>query len=99
MTVPITAMVTLYIAPEHREAFLEALHGLLPQARQEPGCHFVHAHEVADEPGTFVLLEHWRDLEEYRDEVLQKDYFTAYLAASEAMYAKPRVITMLNPID
>ncbi|HWG26789.1 putative quinol monooxygenase [Actinospica sp.] len=98
MAMPITAMLMLYIRPECREAFIEAVGEVLLQAREEPGCLFLHAQEVVDEPGTFVLLERWRDLEEYRDVVLQQEYFKSYLELSESMYAKPRVVTVLNPV-
>jgi quinol monooxygenase YgiN len=98
MSIPVTGLVTLYIKPECMEEYLEALREVLPQARREPGCVFLYAHEVPGEPGTMVLLEQWRDLEEYRNEVLQRDYFKRYMEISEALYAKPRVVTILNPI-
>jgi hypothetical protein len=41
--------------------------------------------------------EGWRDLVEYRDVVLQKDYFQEYLRISEDFYARPRVVTLLEP--
>jgi quinol monooxygenase YgiN len=91
-------LVTLFIKPEYREEYLEALREVLPQARREPGCVSLRAHEVVDEPGTIVLLEDWRDQDEYTQEVLQRDYFQRYLKLSRAMYAKPNVVTFLHPI-
>jgi hypothetical protein len=41
--------------------------------------------------------EGWRDLVEYRDVVLQKDYFQEYLRISEDFYARPRFVTLLEP--
>jgi hypothetical protein len=41
----------------------------------------------------------WRDLVEYRDVILQKPYFQAYLQISESTYAKPRVTQPLIPVQ
>jgi quinol monooxygenase YgiN len=98
MAKPFSMLVTIFIKPECREEYLEALRTVLPLARSEPSCVSLRAHEMADEPGTFVLVEDWRDQDEYLQGVLQSDYFQRYLKASEAMYAKPRAVTFLHPI-
>jgi quinol monooxygenase YgiN len=95
---PFTMLVTLFIKPECREEYLEALHEVLPPARAEPACVSLRVHEVLGEPGTIVLVEDWRDRDEYVQEVMRRDYFQRYLKLSEPMYAKPRVVTLLCPI-
>jgi quinol monooxygenase YgiN len=99
MSEPFTMVVTLFIRPECRDEYLAILREVLVPAREEPGCVFIYANEASDEPGRIVLFERWRDLDEYTDEILQRDYFQRYLALSEAMYAAPRVAVGLNPIE
>jgi hypothetical protein len=48
-------------------------------------------------PRVVEASEGWRDLVEYRDVVLQKDYFQEYLRISEDFYARPRFVTLLEP--
>jgi len=97
--VPLFMNVTLTIRPECRESFLAALNEVLPPARAEPGCLFLHAGQSATDPDVFVLSEGWRDLAEYRDVVLRKPYFQTYLQISENAYARPRVVTPLIPVQ
>lgn len=91
--------VTLTIRPESREEYLAALREVLVPARREPSCVFLHANESVDEPGKIVLLERWRDSDEYVGQVLQREYFRKYLELSENAYAAPRVVVMLDPIE
>jgi quinol monooxygenase YgiN len=98
MAKPLTMLVTLFIKPECREDFLGALSEVLPQARQEPACRLLEVYEILEEPGSILLVEHWRDLDEYRQEVLQRDYYQRYLKLSESMYSKPRIVKALNRV-
>lgn len=91
--------VTLTIKPERLEQFLAALRDVLPAARAEPACIYLHAGQSVTESNVFVLSEGWRDLVEYRDVILQKPYFLAYLQISESAYAKPRVTQALIPVQ
>jgi quinol monooxygenase YgiN len=94
--IPLFMNVTLTIRPERLDAFTAALREVVPHARAEDAClHLDVGRSIAD-PGVFVLSEGWRDLVEYRDVVLQKDYFQRYLQISEDSYAKPRVVTLLD---
>lgn len=90
--------VTLTIKPERREPFLAALRDVLPAARAEPACIYPHVGESATGPNVFVLSEGWRDLVEYRDVVLRKPYFQAYVGTSESVYARPRIVVPLTPV-
>jgi hypothetical protein len=47
----------------------------------------------------FILSGGWSDLVEYRDVILHKPYFQAYLQTSESTYAKPRVTQPLIPVQ
>ncbi len=51
------------------------------------------------DPDVFLLSEGWPGLVEYRDVVLRKPYYQAYLQISESAYARPRVVTPLRPIQ
>jgi quinol monooxygenase YgiN len=97
--VPVFMNVTLTINPERLEQFLAALRGVLPAARAEPTCIYLHAGQSVTESNVFILSEGWRDLVEYRDVILHKPYFQAYLQISESTYAKPRVTQPLIPVQ
>lgn len=91
--------VTLTIDPERVEQFLAALRDVLPAARAEPTCIYLHVGRTVADPNVFILSEGWRDLVEYRDVILHKPYYQAYLQISESAYAKPRVTQPLIPIE
>ncbi len=91
--------VTLTIRPERREEFLDAMREVLPHARGEEACIYLNVGQSLEDPNVFINSECWRDLAEYRDEILKKDYFRRYLDISEAAYAEPRVVVALNPIE
>ena len=97
--VPLFMNVTLTISPQRLEQFLAALRDVLPAARAEPTCIYVHAGRSVTDPNVFILSEGWRDLVEYRDVILQKPYYQAYLRVSESAYAKPRVTQPLTPVE
>lgn len=97
--VPLFMSVTLTIKPERRESFLAALNEVLPPARSEPACVFLHVGQSVTDPDVFLLSEGWRDLVEYRDVVLRQPYYQTYLQISESAYARPRVVTPLRPIQ
>ena len=95
---PFTMLVTLRIRPDRDEDFRRALHDVLGPARSEPACLDLRVHEAHDEPGTYYLLESWRDVTEYLGEILRKPYYCRYLEISEATYASPRTVVRLNPL-
>jgi quinol monooxygenase YgiN len=71
---------------------------VIEQARAEPTCRYLYVYESTEDPNTIVLVESWADLPTYRDEVLNREYFRKYLAATEAMYAMPRRVLQLLPL-
>lgn len=97
--IPMFMNVTLTIQPERREEFLAALREVLPSARAEPNCIYLHVGQSMTEPDVFVLSEGWHDLVEYRDVVLAKPYYRKYLQISEGAYAQPRVVVPLTPVE
>jgi quinol monooxygenase YgiN len=96
--IPLFMNVTLTIKPERLEEYLAALREVLPAARAEPGCIYLHAGQSMTEPGVFVLSEGWKDRVEYRDTIVQKPYFQAYMQISESTYAQPRRVVLLTPV-
>lgn len=68
--VPLFMNVTLTINPERLEQFLAALRGVLPAARAEPTCIYLHAGQSVTESNVFIRSEGWSDLVEYRDVIL-----------------------------
>ncbi|WP_249998607.1 putative quinol monooxygenase [Actinoplanes sp. M2I2] len=97
--IPLYMNNTLTIRPERRDEFVAALRDVLPHARAEAGCSYLEVGELTRDPNVFILSEGWRDLVEYRDEILAKDYFQKYLKISEDAYAVPRVVELLRPVD
>jgi quinol monooxygenase YgiN len=97
--IPAFGTVTLTIRPESRETFLTALREVLPQARAEAACLYLHAGQSVADPNVFVLSEGWSDIAEYRDVVLRRPYFQKYLRISEATYAKDRAVVILTPVE
>lgn len=95
--IPLFMSVTLTIRPERLDAFTAALADVLPHAQAEDSCRHLNVGRAAADPTVFVLWEGWSDLVEYRDVVLRKDYFQEYLRISEDAYARPRVVTLLEP--
>jgi quinol monooxygenase YgiN len=93
-----TLQVTMFIKPELRDEYLAAQREFLVLARQEPACIFLYASEAADERGTIVVFERWRDPSEF-NEMLQRDYAQRYMKLGESAYAAPRVIVRLDPIE
>src|SRR5215475_794500 len=97
--IPLFMSVTLTIKPERLEEYLAALREVLPAARAEPNCIYLHVGQSMSEPGVFVLSEGWKDRVEYRDTILQKPYFQAYMQISESTYAVPRRVVLLTPVE
>lgn len=97
--IPLFMSVTLTIKPERREEFLAALREVLPSARAEESCVYLHVGESVAEPGVFVLSEGWKDLVEYRDVIPRKPYFQHYPRVSESSYARPRIVLPLTPVE
>lgn len=97
--IPLFMNNTLTIAPDRHEEFVAALRDVLPRARAEPTCLYLHVGQDVTDPSTFVLSEGWSDLVEFRDVVLRKDFYQRYLATSESAYARPRRVTMLSPVE
>ena len=96
--VPLFMNNTLTITRDRREEFVTALREVLPLARAEQCCLYLHVGQDMTDSSTFVLPEGWSDLVEYRDVILRKDYFQRYLTTSENAYARPRTVRLLSPI-
>jgi quinol monooxygenase YgiN len=95
---PFVMEVNLFIEPEHAEDYRAALKEVIDQARAEPTCRYLYVYESTEDPNTIVVVESWADLPTYREEVLNREYFREFLAATEAMYAAPRRVLQLLPL-
>jgi quinol monooxygenase YgiN len=95
---PFVMEVRLFLKPECKDEYLVALDKVIGLARAEPTCRYLLVFESAEDPNTIVLLESWADMQTFRDEVLNRDFYRQYLAASEAMYAAPREVVQLRPL-
>lgn len=89
---------TLSIRPEYRQAYLQELQTVLPQARALPGCLLLECGEKVDAPGTFMLTERWRSGLEFVNEYLPLPFYQEYLARTEAMYEGPRDVAVLTSV-
>lgn len=97
--IPLFMNVTLTIKAERVAEYLAALREVLPAARAEPGCIYLHVGQSMTELGVFVLSEGWKDRVEYRDTILRKPYFQAYMQVNESLYAQPRRTVLLTPVE
>ncbi len=90
---------TLVIRTEHRDQYLRELREVLPRARAQSGCVYLLVGEVSGRPGTFVLSECWRNAGEYVDVILELPFFRRYVERTERLYAEPREVLVLAPVD
>ena len=98
MSQPFVSEVRLFLKPECKGDYLRALNDVIEPARAEPTCRFLRVYESAEDPNMIVLLESWADFPTLSDEVLKRDFFQRYIAASESMYSAPRQVTPLLPL-
>jgi quinol monooxygenase YgiN len=98
MGTPFTVMVTLRIDPDRMPEYLAALRDVLEPARNEPTNVFLYPHCV-EEPGTIILFERWLDSDAFVNEVLHTEHYRRYLTIAEPLYAAPREVRFLQPID
>ncbi len=97
--VPFSMVVTLRIKPEAKAEYLAALHKVLEPTRRDPDCVSLQVYEAAAEPDKIILFETWRDASRYQNVVIHQPLFQEYLAATEPMYAAPRVVELLKAIE
>ena len=98
MSQPFVIEVRLFLKPECKDDYLKALNDVIEPARAEPSCRFLRAYESAEDPNMIVLLESWADFPTFSEEVLNRDFYQRYIAASESMYSAPRQVTQLLPL-
>lgn len=96
---PLRMVNTLKIALDGREKFLAALTEVLPQARGQETCVYLEVGEVVGEPGTFVLNELWLNGRLFVEEILLMPFYQRYIERCEPLYAAPRTVRVLSPID
>ena len=52
-----------------------------------------------EEPGTIILFERCLDSDAFVQEVLHTEHYRRYLSIAEPLYAAPREVRFLTPID
>ncbi|TDZ19933.1 hypothetical protein Cob_v007038 [Colletotrichum orbiculare MAFF 240422] len=91
--------VTIHLAPEDVDKFLEISRPAFERIKSEPGLTFFELYRSPEDPGALSWSEKWTESIEYiLQEHVNKDYMKEYLAATEPMFTKPREVKFLNPI-
>jgi quinol monooxygenase YgiN len=81
--------------PEHLNAARQAILGIVPVTRSEPGCRMFTLHDDRDDSGHLYLYEVWDSeaaFAAHHDQPYTKAVFTSYIE----WLAKPVDITMLR---
>lgn len=97
MTGPYTFTSEMRVKPEHLEEFCAALEATVDLVRREPACLVVRAHQSPDDPTVFMMYEQWADRAAFVDEVMARDYYVAYKAATESFHREPRIVRVWSP--
>ena len=82
---------TVVVAPENRAAFLDVARRQVTNSQTEEGCLSYHCGEDAFTPGTFTVLERWRDAEAVQIH-FTKDYSIAFASEMRRLAANSPVI-------
>lgn len=96
-----TAVISIHVKPEYRDAFIQATLENARHSVQEAGIARFDFMQQADDPDRFVLYEIYRSpeaLQAHRETA----HYLAWRAAAEPMMAEPRVPTRyhnLSPVE
>jgi len=94
----VTYLIVFTVRPEQRERFLSLLNGVLDAMRDE--ATFVNAtlHSDPADANCFLLHETWADHQDVLDVQLKRGYRDAWHAALPELLAKPRDISVWEPL-
>ncbi len=59
----LTVVARIHVKVGREQEFIEAMRGIAPQVREEPGNHAYVVHQAKDDPGTFLVYEQYADPE------------------------------------
>lgn len=88
----LTVVAILKAKPGKEAALREALLGLIPITRQEPGCLNYDLHVSTEHPGEFVFHENWTSRQHLADH-LARPHLKALAARADELFAEPPSIT------
>ena len=95
---PVTVVVTFQIKEGCEEEFERALREHLPLPAGEETCERFWVYRDHDDPRKFLFFEEWADYDEFITVQLNRAYRTPYLAATEHLWAVPRVTTLYRRV-
>jgi quinol monooxygenase YgiN len=86
------------IAPQAREAFLQAVASVIPASRRDAGCLHYSCYEDLAAPNSFLFYEEWVD-EAALDRHLAQPHTQAFFAVAAASWVKPAVVTVHTIVE
>lgn len=86
-------LVKVAIKPEHRDRWLELIEQNAAQTRAEEGCESYVVSEDVETPNTFILVEHWANLEAQYDH-FRDPKFGELMGALEDVLAGPPEVSI-----
>ncbi|TFK35582.1 hypothetical protein BDQ12DRAFT_688005 [Crucibulum laeve] len=88
---------TLHIDPTKIDEYLKHLRPAWKAVCAEPECDFFEVSTNPQEPGVYRFTEGWNASLEWLITIqANKEYYKPYLAATEPLYIKPRVLEVFN---
>jgi quinol monooxygenase YgiN len=93
----LTVIAILKAKPGKESALREALLGLIPITRQEPGCINYDLHVSTEKPGEFVFHENWES-KQHLDDHLARPHLVALGARAEELFSEPPHLTLCERI-
>ncbi|KAK3693183.1 hypothetical protein B0T22DRAFT_476023 [Podospora appendiculata] len=95
-----TIFVTVSIAPENVDKFLDVIKPVFERITSLPECEFFEIYSTPEEPGTFSWIEDWNATREFLfEEEMSKDYFKDYVEKITPLLIKPREIKFLERVS
>ena len=84
-------IVRVSINPDKRDRWLELIRANAAQTRSDDGCDSYVVTEDLEAPNTFVLVEHWRDLEAQYAHFRDPEFGALMGALSDVLAGPPEV--------
>lgn len=88
----------MHIKAEYLTAFLELVTATADRARSQPGCRYLHCHQLAGDPTVILMHESWHSRAIFDAQVGTQTWFTDYLVATENMHSSERAVRQWNPL-
>ncbi|KAH8805125.1 hypothetical protein F5884DRAFT_859738 [Xylogone sp. PMI_703] len=93
-----TILVHISIAKHDEPKFVEALRECIAHVTKEPECVRFETFTVPED-GSYFLLETWKQSREWLvNTQLKREYYAPYIAVTEPMWIKPRIIHFIEGV-